>query len=98
MVATKEKGNILISRFGEEEIKMKQDTEKLRKKIANMSREISIRDGKIGQLKTQLQAKEDLIIALRAKEKDHMDHVTELIELISPEVLKKHQGEWRRAK
>jgi len=75
---------------------MKQDTTKLRKKIANMSREISIRDSKLRNMKTQLQAKEDLIIALRAKEIDHMNLIEELTELVPPEVLAKKQAEWRQ--
>ena len=71
---------------------MKQDAMKLRKKNANMSREISIRDIKLRNMKTQLQAKDDLIIALRAKEKDHMQMIVELTKLVPPEVLKQKNG------
>ena len=78
---------------------MKQDTEKLHKKIRDLRIQLSLLNGKISQQKTQLQAKEDLIIALRAKEKELIDRNVELYNLLGehcPEVLKRKQVEWRQ--
>jgi len=71
---------------------MNKDIEKLRKKIADLRRQLSILNNRISAMKLQLQGRDDLIIALRAKEKEHMDRIEELTKKVPPEVLKQKNG------
>lgn len=72
------------------------DLERLRKKNANMKRELSHLHGKITEFKNRLKEKELSIQELTSKEKDYLNKIAELTDLVPPEVLKQKQVEWRQ--